>query len=242
MKNRPLAYGLVGLALTSLPVLTSANAVEQCFAKAITQPCQLITQAEFDKLSPDSIKAYKLKAQAKYEEADPEDQIPAYHYCAFEPTENPNRDTPLMGLSHAMSLHISVEAFNQDQLQELPPAWQQKLQGKSTKEIFNFLMEPGTRKQMMLDVILQEDLSAQELEMAKAMVSQMPEPKIQPVKNLAEAGYWEVIDFGIGSQFGHVSVLQGQHILNIELEHGQAEEYKNWLINLAKSIVNQCKK
>lgn len=237
MKTRPIAYSLVGFALSGLPLMASANNVEQCFAKAITQPCQLISQTEFDKLTPNPLRAFKFKAETRLEEADLEDQTPARYYCTFEVTEYPKT-----GLTHMTSLDISVETFDKEQLNELPGKWQQKLQGKSTKEIFNFFMEPNTRKQMMMDVILEQDLNAQELEMARAMVSQMPEPQIQPIKSLADAAYWEMVDFGIGTQLGHVSVLQGQHILNIELDHTEAEKYKNWLISIATSIVNQCKK
>lgn len=147
-----------------------------------------------------------------------------------------------MSMASSTGIEISVEPFDKTQLETLPEKWQQKLAGKSTKEIFTLLMQPETRKNMMMDVVLEEELGTEELEMAKAMFAQMPTPQIESIKNLTQAAYYEVIDFGMGLKFTTISLLEGQHILNIELEHSEAEQHKKWLVDIAKNIVDKCKK
>ncbi|MBN2647638.1 MAG: hypothetical protein JXR44_07630 [Thiotrichales bacterium] len=251
--------------LACLGVLPAqAQPLQACLQNALKHPCQLLSEHQVQQTLPAD---FQHLQPLSHPEMDDESAVPRYT-CVYSlspqspPISSSNPDPQALmqmmqqAMFNAMELRWEVQRLDEKnlaaQIEELPPAWQAKMQGKSPKALFQMMHDSELRQQLMQDAMLgSEELSPAEQQVAQSLLQSLPKPTYEALPNLGEMAYLEFTEPApththppgapmFASGLASLSILQAEMMLTIELSHPKAANYRDWLTQLGQKIVQNC--
>ncbi|WP_319557488.1 hypothetical protein [Thiomicrorhabdus sp.] len=255
-------------ALIAAMVVQSAYAsdLEACLMKYQNNVCGLLSMQQFQKLVPADSK------DIQFTQEDGEEEEGQGRSCTFSQdmsammnsSQPQNYMEMLAKIQSGVAVVVDLSKIDKSGFSELPQKWQQRLSGKSNKELFYFMADPKQRDELFSDMAnetMQKEggqMSAEERQMYQSMMQQlknMPkrEAAMQKVSGYGDAAVWayqgkldqqgQVSFMGMMSPpQGELSVLQGDYILGIKIKHSQPEKQKDWAESVLRQVLKNCQK